>query len=161
MRVKITLACTECKQRNYNTMKNKKNTPDRLEMNKYCPFCKKHTSPKAEKKADKPAKSTKSKDKKSKKNPFKSIASFFKSVKAEGKKVVWAQAKDVLKNTVIVLIVVIIVGLAIYGVDSLLSLGMKGIKNLAQTTTTTTSVSQQGESTTAAALDKATTKAAE
>ena len=54
MRVKITLACTECKQRNYNTMKNKKNTPDRLEMNKknspdrlemnkYCRFCKKHT----------------------------------------------------------------------------------------------------------------------
>ena len=32
MRVKITLACTECKQRNYNTMKNKKNDPDRLEM---------------------------------------------------------------------------------------------------------------------------------
>ena len=25
MRVKITLACTECKQRNYATMKNKKN----------------------------------------------------------------------------------------------------------------------------------------
>ena len=25
MRVKITLACTECKQRNYNTFKNKKN----------------------------------------------------------------------------------------------------------------------------------------
>ena len=30
MRVKITLACTECKQLNYNTMKNKKNDPDRL-----------------------------------------------------------------------------------------------------------------------------------
>ena len=44
MRVKITLACTECKQRNYNTMKNKKNDPDRLEMNKYCRFCKKHTT---------------------------------------------------------------------------------------------------------------------
>lgn len=43
MRVKITLACTECKQRNYNTAKNKKNDPDRLEMNKYCRFCKKHT----------------------------------------------------------------------------------------------------------------------
>ena len=43
MRVKITLACTECKQRNYNTMKNKKNSPDRLEMKKYCRFCKKHT----------------------------------------------------------------------------------------------------------------------
>ena len=31
------------RQRNYNTMKNKKNSPDRLEMNKYCPFCRKHT----------------------------------------------------------------------------------------------------------------------
>lgn len=43
MRVKVTLACTECKQRNYNTIKNKKNDPDRLEMKKYCRFCKKHT----------------------------------------------------------------------------------------------------------------------
>lgn len=43
MRVKITLACSECKQRNYDTNKNKKNDPDRLEMNKYCRFCRKHT----------------------------------------------------------------------------------------------------------------------
>ena len=43
MTVKITLACTECKQLNYNTTKNKKNNPDRLEMKKYCRFCKKHT----------------------------------------------------------------------------------------------------------------------
>jgi large subunit ribosomal protein L33 len=49
MRVKITLACTECKQRNYNTMKNKKNDPDRLEMTKYCRFCKKHTTHKESK----------------------------------------------------------------------------------------------------------------
>jgi large subunit ribosomal protein L33 len=40
MRVKITLRCNECKQRNYNTMKN---NPDKLELNKYCPFCRKHT----------------------------------------------------------------------------------------------------------------------
>ena len=44
MRVKITLACSECKQRNYDTMKNKKNDPDRLEMQKYCKFCKKTTA---------------------------------------------------------------------------------------------------------------------
>ena len=31
MRVKVTLACTECKQRNYNTKKNKKNDPDSKE----------------------------------------------------------------------------------------------------------------------------------
>ncbi|MCL2030118.1 MAG: 50S ribosomal protein L33 [Oscillospiraceae bacterium] len=43
MRVKITLACQACKQRNYDTMKNKKNDPERLEMNKYCRFCRKHT----------------------------------------------------------------------------------------------------------------------
>ena len=43
MRVRITLACTECKQRNYDTKKNKKNTPDRVELKKYCRFCKKHT----------------------------------------------------------------------------------------------------------------------
>ena len=43
MRVKITLRCNECKQRNYNTMKNKKNDPDRIELKKYCRFCKKQT----------------------------------------------------------------------------------------------------------------------
>ena len=42
-RVKITLVCTECKQRNYDTKKNKKNDPDRLEMKKHCKFCRKHT----------------------------------------------------------------------------------------------------------------------
>ena len=31
-RNKITLACTECKQRNYDNMKNKKNDPDRIEL---------------------------------------------------------------------------------------------------------------------------------
>ncbi|MDR0897818.1 MAG: 50S ribosomal protein L33 [Oscillospiraceae bacterium] len=43
-RVKITLACPDCKQRNYSTIKNKKNDPERLELSKYCPFCKKHTA---------------------------------------------------------------------------------------------------------------------
>lgn len=42
-RDKITLSCTLCKQRNYNQMKNKKNTPEKVELNKFCPFCKKHT----------------------------------------------------------------------------------------------------------------------
>ena len=41
MRVKVTLACTECKQRNYVSKKNKKNDPERIEMNKHCKFCKK------------------------------------------------------------------------------------------------------------------------
>lgn len=43
MRTNITLVCTECKGRNYDTDKNKKNDPDRMEIKKYCPKCKKHT----------------------------------------------------------------------------------------------------------------------
>ena len=43
MRVKVTMACQECKQRNYMTMKNKKNNAERIELSKYCPFCRKHT----------------------------------------------------------------------------------------------------------------------
>ncbi|MBI5237862.1 MAG: 50S ribosomal protein L33 [Deltaproteobacteria bacterium] len=43
MRDIITLACTECKRRNYSTTKNKKTIPDRLELKKFCKFCKKHT----------------------------------------------------------------------------------------------------------------------
>ena len=43
VRIKVTLACTECKQRNYDTTKNKRNDPDRLELRKYCKFCRKHT----------------------------------------------------------------------------------------------------------------------
>ena len=42
-RVRVMLACTECKQRNYNTTKNKRNDPDRIELKKYCKFCKKET----------------------------------------------------------------------------------------------------------------------
>lgn len=42
-RTKVILACTECKQRNYDTIKNKQNTSDRMEISKYCKFCKKHT----------------------------------------------------------------------------------------------------------------------
>jgi len=43
VRTKITLACTECKQRNYETKKERKNHPDRMEFKKHCKFCNKHT----------------------------------------------------------------------------------------------------------------------
>ncbi|HEY9712566.1 MAG TPA: 50S ribosomal protein L33 [Chroococcales cyanobacterium] len=41
-RVIITLACGECKRRNYTTMKNKKNDPDRMSIKKYCCKCRTH-----------------------------------------------------------------------------------------------------------------------
>jgi large subunit ribosomal protein L33 len=43
VRVAITLACTECKRRNYDTQKSKRNTPDRFETKKYCRWCGSHT----------------------------------------------------------------------------------------------------------------------
>src|SRR5207302_6878422 len=40
----ITLACTDCKRRNYQTTKSKRNTPDRVELRKYCRWCGRHTA---------------------------------------------------------------------------------------------------------------------
>ena len=43
MRTLVTMACTECKRRNYTTTKNKQNNPDRIEFKKYCKWCGTHT----------------------------------------------------------------------------------------------------------------------
>ena len=43
-RIVITLACPDCRARNYATSKNKQKHPDRLELRKYCPTCRKHTA---------------------------------------------------------------------------------------------------------------------
>ncbi|GEL77328.1 50S ribosomal protein L33 [Tenuibacillus multivorans] len=43
MRVQVTLACTECGDRNYDTTKNKRTNTERIEMKKYCPREKTHT----------------------------------------------------------------------------------------------------------------------
>jgi large subunit ribosomal protein L33 len=42
-RVKVTLACEDCKRRNYITMKSKVNDRERIEMKKYCRWDKRHT----------------------------------------------------------------------------------------------------------------------
>ena len=42
-RVLVTLSCEECKTPNYTVSKNKKNTTERLELNKFCPKCRKNT----------------------------------------------------------------------------------------------------------------------
>lgn len=43
MRVGITLECTQCKNRNYRTNKNRRNDSERIELKKYCGTCKTHT----------------------------------------------------------------------------------------------------------------------
>jgi len=44
MRDIITLACSECKGRNYTTTRNKKTLTEKLELKKFCPSCRKHTA---------------------------------------------------------------------------------------------------------------------
>lgn len=39
----ITLVCSVCKMENYRKLKNKKTNPERLQLNKYCPKCRKMT----------------------------------------------------------------------------------------------------------------------
>ncbi|MBM4437382.1 MAG: 50S ribosomal protein L33 [Actinobacteria bacterium] len=41
-RLVITLACTDCGQRGYVSSKNRRNDPDRLELQKYCYHCRAH-----------------------------------------------------------------------------------------------------------------------
>jgi len=43
-RTVVTLACTNCKHRNYTTSKNKKNNAERLELRKFCTTCRVHTA---------------------------------------------------------------------------------------------------------------------
>ncbi len=67
------------------------------------------------------------------------VKRFFKDFRGEVKKIVWPDAKMVLKSTGVVLLVVAILSLIIYGIDQGLSAGITGLKKLA---TNDTSVSE-------------------
>ncbi len=85
--------------------------------------------------AAKVAKAAKGNKKSDKPNFFaragKGTKKFYKDFKGEAKKIVWPDAKTVLKNTGIVLVVVTIVTLIVLAIDSGLSAGVKGLKSLA------------------------------
>ncbi len=42
-REQVIFACSKCKRRNYSSTKDKRKHPDRMELKKYCPFCRAHT----------------------------------------------------------------------------------------------------------------------
>ncbi|MSP78479.1 MAG: 50S ribosomal protein L33 [Dehalococcoidia bacterium] len=41
-RIFITLQCTDCRERNYQTPKNKRNDAQRMELKRFCPRCRAH-----------------------------------------------------------------------------------------------------------------------
>ena len=92
------------------------------------------SKPKAEKAAKKSASSKDAKDKKA--NIFvrmgKAIAKFFKDEKGECKKIVWPDRKTVLKSTAVVLVVVTILAVILWLVDTGLSEGIQALINLAK-----------------------------
>ena len=44
VRIAVTLACEDCKRRNYQTNKSRRNSPDRIELRKFCRWCGHHTA---------------------------------------------------------------------------------------------------------------------
>ncbi len=81
----------------------------------------------------------------------KSTKKFFKDFRGEVKKIVWPDAKMVLKSTGVVLLVVAILSIIIYGIDQGLSAGITGLKKLA---TNDTSVTETVDDETAEATDE-------
>ncbi len=122
MRVKITLACEECKQRNYNMTKEKKLHPDRMETKKYCRFCKKHTMHKETKQYLFDLEEKDMSDNKETSPALK--RSWFQELKLEFKKITWPGKKQLARETTVVLVVAIIIGAVISAVDALLSYGL-------------------------------------
>ena len=62
----------------------------------------------------------------------KAIKKFCKDLRGEIKKIVWPDAKTVFKSTAIVLLVVLAVGLVIFGIDTGLSEGIAFLERLAE-----------------------------
>ena len=50
------------------------------------------------------------------------VTHFFKEVKGEAKKIVWPNKKQIINNTLVVLAVMLVVGVFIWGLDSVLAL---------------------------------------
>ena len=69
----------------------------------------------------------------------KAIPKFFKDFRSEVKKIVWPDTRSVVKNTGIVLLIVAIIGVVVFGIDTglseLLKLMMKAAKGSEETTT--------------------------
>ena len=82
----------------------------------------------------------------------KAIAKFFKDLKGETKKIVWPNAKSVLKNTGIVIAVVLIIGIGIWVVDWGLSAGIDAVLGINTSSSEETSEESSEAETTAAAV---------
>lgn len=79
---------------------------------------------KVKKGAEKSKKTDKDKDKKAAKGkkPKKGLVKYLKDAKSEFKKVVWPTPKETSRNTVVVVVICVLAGLFVFGLDSLFGL---------------------------------------
>ena len=118
---KVILVCTECLARNYSVAKNKRVNTERLELNKFCKVCNKHTLHRETKQQEGIMK-------------FKDWFSF-KGIRAEMKHVSWLSKKELIKNSSIVVIFCLVFGLFFMASDTVIAVIFKvlGIQNMSTT----------------------------
>jgi len=82
--------------------------------------------------ASAPAEKAKKADKVKSDKPsaFKRMAAWFRSCKSEMKKIVWANPKSVLKNSVMVIAVIAVVAIAVGLLDFVFTQGITGLNNI-------------------------------
>ena len=110
MREGVTLQCNECKQRNYRTTKNKKNTTDRLELK---------SSAELTPLTERPGKDVRAMavSESGKPGLISRISRFFKEVRSELRKVAWPNRKELTSYTILVLVTVAVVAVYIGVID--------------------------------------------
>jgi len=77
-------------------------------------------------------------EKKARKNPFAGIVNYFKDVRGEMKKVVWPTYKQLQKNTIIVLISIVLIGIFIWALDLGFQTGLSKFNEASTQNNTTT-----------------------
>ncbi len=58
-------------------------------------------------------------------NIFKRIAAYFRDLRSEFKKVTWPTKKQIVNNTIVVLVTIIVAGVVVWGLDSILTVLVK------------------------------------
>ena len=68
---------------------------------------------------------------KKKKNPIKAIANWWRGMKSELKKVVWPTPKQMVNNTLVALVVMVVAAIVIWGFDTIAGEAVKALISVA------------------------------
>ena len=126
MRTRVTLECTECKQRNYNMTKDKKTHPERLVTNQYFKLLKTHPLHKSTKIFAVIPFERKGSENMEKTNKAKKT-SWFKELKAEFNRIIWPTKERIAKETAVVVICAIIIGVIVAVLDVGIQYGIQAL----------------------------------